>query len=142
MSACLVTIFFCDFILTFDLSDPKITVNISVDSITPMVGMMLTLTCNVGGDDRITNPTTTYLWSRNGMVVPNQTQQTWSLSPLAYSHAGQYSCVVDISSPILPSSPISTLSDPFNVTLSCKSWHNVLYSRNIGEDLGITKFRR
>ena len=112
---------------TFDLSDPKITVSISVDLITPMVGLMLTLTCNVDRADMITNPTTTYQWSRNGMVVSEQTQPTWSFSSLAYSDAGQYSCAVNISSTILPST-ISAVSDPFNVTLSCKSC-----CRNIGE---------
>ena len=121
----------CDFISTFDLSDP-ITVSVSVDIVTPVAGMMLILTCNVNGDDMITNPTTTYQWSRNGMVVPDQVQQIWSFSPLTYSDAGQYSCAVDISSPILPSCPISAVSDPFNVILSCKSWTNMLYSRNIG----------
>ena len=120
------------FMSTIDLSDPQITVSISVDLITPMVGTMLTLTCNVVGADMITNPTTTYQWSRNGLAVSGQTQQTWSLSPLAYSDAGQYLCAVDISSPILPST-ISAIADPLNVTLSCKSC-----CRNIGEGLRIT----
>jgi hypothetical protein len=95
--------------------------------VAPMVNVALTLTCNVDGADMITNPTTTYQWSRNGMVVPDQTQSTWSFSSLAYSDAGQYSCTVDISSTILPST-ISAVSDPFNVTLACKSWHNNYYA--------------
>ena len=112
-----------------------IAVTVSSD-VAPIVDAALTLTCNVVGAGMITNPTTTYQWARNGMVVPDQVELTWSLSPLAYSDAGQYSCAVDISSTILPSS-ISAESDPFNVTLSCKSWHSVLYSRStsIGEGL-------
>ncbi len=114
----------CDFILAFDLSDPVITVAVG-GGVAPMVNMALTLTCNVGGADMITTPTTTYMyqWSMNGVEVPDQTQPTWSFTPLTYSDAGQYSCAVGISSPILPSS-ISADSDPFNVTLSCKSSHN------------------
>ena len=118
-------------VLLIVLSDPSITVGVSGD-VAPVAGMMLTLTCNVGGADMITNPTTTYQWSRNGLVVADQTQRIWSFSLLAYSDAGQYSCAVDISSTILPSSPISAMSDTFNATLSCKSWHNMLYSRNVG----------
>ena len=96
-----------------------IAVTVSRD-VAPVVDAVLTLTCNVIGADMITNPTTTYLWSRNGTVVSDQTQRTWSFSSLAYSDAGQYSCAVNVSSAILPST-ISVVSDAFNVTLSCKS---------------------
>ena len=103
-----------------DPSDPKVTVTISGD-VNPMPGMMLTLTCNVAGAEMITSPTPTYQWSKNGVVVSDQTQQTWSFSSLMFSDADQYSCAVNISSSILPST-ISVISNPFNVTLSCKLW--------------------
>ena len=115
--------------LTF-LADPLIAVTVSGD-VASVVDAVLTLTCNISGAELITSPTITYQWSRNGAMVSDQTQRTWSLSPLAYSDVGQYSCAVDISSTILPST-INAISDPFNVTLSCKSWH-VLYSWSIGE---------
>ena len=69
----------------------------------------------------LTDPTTTYMyqWSRNGMVVSDQTQQTLSFTSLAYSDAEQYMCTVDVSSNLLSSS-INAVSDPFNVTLTCK----------------------
>ena len=122
--------FFCDHISNFDLSDPWITVRVSGD-VTPMAGSMLTLTCNVNGAEMI-SPTTTYQWSRNEMMVPSQTQQTLSFTSLAYSDAGQYSCTVGLSSSLLSSS-INAVSDPFNVTLTCKSHHELQYSRNIVE---------
>ena len=109
-----------DFIsLTFP-ADRMIAITVSGD-VAPMVDAALILACNVVGADMITNPTIIYQWSRNGMVVTDQTQRTWSFSSLAYSDAGQYSCAVDISSTILPST-ISAVSDSFNVTLSCKSY--------------------
>ena len=113
----------CDCISTFDISDPTIAVDVSGD-VAPVVDVALTLACNVdNGIDMITNPNVTYQWykSRNGrrLVVPEQTQQIWSFTSLNYSDAGRYSCAVDISSTIL-SSTINAVSDPFNVTLSCK----------------------
>ena len=121
-SECSVSAFCVTLSSTFDLSDPKVTVTISSGDVTPTAGMMLTLTCNVDGAEMITGRTTTYKWSRNGIVVSNQTQQTWSFSPLTFSDAGHYSCAVNISSNILPST-ISAMSALFNITLSCKSWH-------------------
>ena len=119
----------CD--LISHLSDPSITVSVSGD-VAPVARMMLTLTCNVDGADMITNPTITYQWFRDGMVVSDQTQQTWSFSSLAYTDAGQYSCAVNISSTILPST-ITAIADPFNVTLSCESC-----CRNIASVVRIT----
>ena len=92
----------------------------------------MTLTCNVSGAEMLSNLTTTYQWSRNGMIMSDQTQPTLSFSPLAYSDAGQYSCTVELSSSILSSS-INAASDPFNVILTCKSHHRLQYSRNIVE---------
>ena len=109
-------------VLIIFLSDPNITVSVGGD-VAPVAGMMLTLTCNVIGAEMIIDPATAYQWSRNGMVISGQTQRTWSFSPLAYSDVGQYSCAANVSSTILPST-ISAVSDPFNVTLSCKSRHN------------------
>lgn len=113
----------CDCISTFDISDPTIAVDVSGD-VAPMIDVALTLACNVhNGTDMITNPNITYQWyqSRNGhrLAVPEQTQQTWFFTSLSYSDAGQYFCAVNISSIILPSI-INAVSDPFNVTLSCK----------------------
>ena len=85
--------------------------------VAPVAGMMLTLTCNIGGAERITNPTTIYQWFRNGRVVSDQTQRRLSL---AYSDSAQYICAVDISATILPST-ISAISNALNVRLSCKS---------------------
>ena len=131
-SECLVAVFCVISPPTFDLSDPTITVSVSADPATPMAGSMLTLTCSVTGADMI-SPTINYQWSRNGVVEPSQMQQTWSFSSLSYSDAGQYSCAVDISSNILPSS-INATSDLFDIILTCKSWHNGIKprSRNIG----------
>ena len=120
-SECSLTVFYVTLSSTFDLSDPKVVIVVSGD-VTPTVGMMLTLTCNVSGADMITSHAITYQWSRNGMAVSDQTQQTWSFSSLTFSDAGQYSCAVDISSNILPST-ISAMSALFNITLSCKLWH-------------------
>ena len=110
-------------ISTFDISDPTIAVNVSGDK-APMVDVALVLACNVDNvTDMITNLNVTYQWykSRNGrrLMVPEQTQQIWSFTSLSYSDAGRYSCAVDISSTIL-SSTVNTVSDPFNVALSCK----------------------
>ena len=121
----------CHLTSTFDLSDPKITVSVSAD-ITPMAGSMLTLTCSVSGAEIISDLTTTYQWSRNGMMVPDQAQESWMFNSLSYSDAGQYLCAVDVSSSLLSSS-INVASDAFNVTLTCKSHHELQYSRNIVE---------
>ena len=118
---CSITAFCVTLSSTFDLSGPKVMVTVSGD-VTPAAGMMLTLTCSVIGDEMITDPTTVYEWSRNGMAVSDQTQQTWLFSSLVHSDAGQYSCAVDISSSILPST-ISAMSALFNITLSCTLWH-------------------
>ena len=128
-SECLVFSILCDLISTFDISDPKITVSVSAD-VTPMAGSMLTLTCSVSGADMLSSLTTTYQWSKDDVVVPDRQQESWMFTSLSYSDAGQYSCAVDVSSSLLSSS-INVASDAFNVTLTCKSHHELQYSRNI-----------
>ena len=118
-----VTAFSCVAYLNLVLSDPSIAVTVSGD-VAPVIDVVLDLTCDVSGAELITDRAIVYQWSRNGMMVPSQIQRSWSFTPLAYSDAGQYTCAVELTSGILPTSPISAVSTPFNVTLTCESWHN------------------
>ena len=58
-----------------------------------------TLTCGVSGADNL-DPTTTYLWTRNGGREVSQSS-TLSLSPVGLSDAGNYTCRATVNSNLL-----------------------------------------
>ena len=59
-----------------------------------------TLTCNVFGADNL-NPTITYQWTKDN--VTGAKSEAVTLSPLQLSHAGVYTCSVNVSSTFLNS---------------------------------------
>ena len=74
---------------------------------TPTEGQnyMLTCTASVGGSMAYT-----YMWLRNGSVVPGQTSSTYSFTPLEKTDSGQYKCQVRVGSTIMETSREVTIN--------------------------------
>ena len=77
------------------------------------------LDCDVSGTDNLNSPTFTYQWRMDGRALSGQQGRTLTLSPLAASHAGQYTCQVTVVSSSL-SSDITVTSNTQTVNIQCK----------------------
>ena len=54
------------------------------------MGQNYSLTCSVGG-----GTVSSYQWRKDGAVLPGQTAEVLSFSPLRLSDAGRYSCEIN-----------------------------------------------
>ena len=104
----------------FSSSDPAISVSVDAGKATLAVGAMYSLTCTVTGAERLTGSTITYQWFKNGEIVSDQTMETLSFTPLAFSDAGEYTCEATIMSSLLSGPITTTRSTPLDITLVCK----------------------
>ena len=52
----------------------------------------------------------TYMWLKNGSVVPGQTSSTYSFSPLRMTDYGGYSCRVRVGSTTMTTSSVVTIA--------------------------------
>ena len=86
---------------------------------TPKVGQQNFLICAVIGAQNHINTTVIYQWFKNGEIMPNQTMDTLSFSPLGFADAGNYSCQANATS-VLFSRPITTISNSLDVRLTCR----------------------
>ena len=66
------------------------------------------LTCEVSGIESMKY--TTYMWLKDGQVIPEQTSSTYFFSPLLVVHSGQYNCRVTVGS-------TNMTSDGLNITV-------------------------
>ena len=100
--------------------DPSITAFVSESGVTPIIGIIYSLTCTVSGVERLTNATITYRWLKDGGLLSNQTNETLSFASLSFFDVGVYSCEVTVMSSFI-SNPITTHSTTsINITLKCK----------------------
>ena len=78
--------------ITYSLTPaPPISVQITGSVATPTAGQSYTLTCSVTGAS-----VTTYQWRKDGSVIQGETTETLSFFPLRLSHAGQYTCGLNV----------------------------------------------
>ena len=70
-----------------------VSIRITSDTTTPVVGESYSLTCDVTGANVIT-----YLWTKDNVIPVNETSQVLPFPTLKLSQAGQYSCEVNVSS--------------------------------------------
>jgi hypothetical protein len=81
------------------------------------------LTCEVSGIENLNSPTITYKWHKQNRGAPVHRGNTLSLSPLAASHAGHYTCVATINSDLLqPRNREVRNTQPVTVTIQCKCY--------------------
>ena len=100
--------------------DPPVAVRVDTGVATPMAGSMYSLTCTVTGAERLTDSTRTYQWFKDGVMVSDQTMETFSFTPLSFSDAGRYTCQATVMSSLL-SGPITTnSSNSLEVVLTCE----------------------
>ena len=92
------------------------TVSIEINpSVTPEIGLQCNLTCTVTGAESY-NPAITYQWFKNGVIISNATNSVLSIRSLEHIDAGQYMCIVNLTSEKLIPSFISNMS---NIYLIC-----------------------
>jgi len=83
----------------------------------PTLGQTYSLSCLVTGADSILlQPTITYQWLRDGVIL-NENTSTLSFPSLSASDVGEYSCQVTLTSALLESS-ISKNSHTHVITLA------------------------
>ena len=59
-----------------------------------------TLTCDVSGASNL-SPTITYQWTKDSITIASVRSETLTLSPLRLSHAGVYTCSVNVGTTFL-----------------------------------------
>ena len=78
--------------ITYSLTPaPSISVQITGSVATPTAGQIYTLTCSISGAS-----VTTYQWRKDGSVIQGETTEVISFSTLRLSHAGRYTCEVNV----------------------------------------------
>ena len=58
----------------------------------------------MSGTDNLAGPTLTYMWLRDGVIIPSAVEATLMLGPLRTSDSGSYSCRVTVSDNLLTNS--------------------------------------
>ena len=74
---------------------PPLNVTLTGGSDGLMAGQNHTLTCVASGGGSMAY---TYMWLKDGIVIPGQTSSTFSFSSLEIDDSGQYSCRVTVGS--------------------------------------------
>ena len=106
---------------------PSIEIN---SSVTPEIGLQCSLTCTVTGAESY-NPAISYQWFKNGVIISNATNSVLSIRPLQHNDAGQYTCVVNLTSEKLIPSFISNMSNTYLICFT----PGIMYSQNLSTSL-------
>ena len=110
--------------------DPMIVAIVNPSFDTPLMAGRTgtTLTCDVSGANNL-SPTITYQWTKDSQATVRS--ETLTLSPLRLSHAGVYTCSVNVNSSFLNNIIIED-TDTITVTvpseLICFCLHNNIIS--------------
>ena len=81
-------------------------------SVTPEIGLQCSLTCTVTGVEHY-NPAVTFQWFKNGVMILNATDSVLTIQALKHTDAGEYMCIVNMSSEKLIPSFISNINNTF-----------------------------
>ena len=99
-------------------------------SVTPEIGLQCNLTCTVTGAESY-NPAITYQWFKNGVIISNATNSVLSIRSLEHIDAGQYVCIVNLTSEKLIPSFISNMSNTYLICFTPGITSCVLITANI-----------
>ena len=102
-------------------SDPTITVTVSGDGGDFEVGESTSLSCDVSGTDNLAGPTLTYMWLRDGVIIPSAVEATLILGPLRTSDSGSYLCRVTVSDNFLITNSINQTSRIISINVRGES---------------------
>ena len=100
---------------------PSIEIN---PSVTPEIGLQCNLTCTVTGAESY-NPAITYQWFKDGVIILNATESVLSIMSLEHNDAGQYMCIVNLTSEKLIPSFLSNMSNTYFICFTLG-----MYTRN------------
>ena len=93
-------------------------------SIIPEIGLQCNLTCTVTGAESY-NLAITYQWFKDGVIISNATESMLTITSLEHNDAGQYMCVVNLTSEKLIPSFLSNMSNTYLICFTLG-----MYTRN------------
>ena len=85
----------------------------------PEIGLQYNMSCIVTGAEQL-NPNISYQWYKDEELFFGENQSHWTRQSLRHDDAGDYKCVVNISSNVLGRGHVTKASEAFRLCIPCK----------------------